>query len=316
MMMKIELTTEDINNIIERQLDVWTEARDNFFRLAQTERRRIALGDLQGAFQYNPARIRSTGASVDKKSIAERPCFLCRTNRPEEQLTMPWLNGWEFLVNPYPILPVHFTIPSVEHCPQGEVPVEMAAMAEAAPDLVFFYNGARAGASAPDHLHVQAVLKSELPLLRIAEACHPTSRPGCMSSEDFGLRLPFHFVSAVVSPDKEGMKVLAKAMHAFGIDATTAVADTGLVNAFFWIDQSGLLRYVIVPRKAHRPSCYFKEGSEQLMVSPGAIDMTGIIVLPRKEDYDRITEQDIWHIYDEVAFADSLPVMIKEYFGL
>lgn len=316
MKMKTNLNTEDINSLIEAQLDAWPEARDNFFRLRDAERRPVALGALDAAFQHNPARIRSTGARVDAKSISERPCFLCRANRPEQQITGEWLDGWEFLVNPYPILPVHFTVAAANHRPQAEVPVEMAAMAEAAPDLVFFYNGARAGASAPDHMHAQAVLKSELPLLRVAEKFHSLSKTGFMSSEEFGVSLPFHFISAVVTPDAQGMKTLAKAMHAFGIDRESGEPDSGLVNAFFWISEGGLLRYVIVPRRAHRPECYFKPEGERLMVSPGAIDMAGIVVLPRKEDFERIDEDAIRAIYSEVAFADGLPEQIKRYYGL
>ena len=144
-MKPIFLNTELINTIIERQLDKWDEARENFFRLRHAERRSLALGALQGAIQYNPARIRSTGASIDSKSIAARPCFLCRSNRPEAQDSFEWMEGWEFLVNPFPILPVHFTIVSKNHVPQDHIPAEMASMAEYAPDLVFFFNGARAG---------------------------------------------------------------------------------------------------------------------------------------------------------------------------
>lgn len=133
----------------------------------------------------------------------------------------------------------------------------MAAMAESARDLVFFFNGARAGASAPDHMHVQAVLKSELPLIRLAEANHPASRGGFMSSEEYGLDLPFHFISAVITPDNEGMKALARIPGAFGIDAESGQPDRGLVNAFFWIGDDGLLRVAVVPRKRHRPYCHY-----------------------------------------------------------
>lgn len=308
-----QLTTEDINSLIEEQLKAWRLATDNFFSLRHAERRVMRLGDLPAAVQHNPARIKSTGASVDPRSIAARPCFLCPTNRPAEQITVKWMDGWELLVNPYPILPVHFTIASTEHKPQSRIPIEMAEMAEAAPDLVFFFNGAHAGASAPDHLHVQAVLKDELPLLRLTEASH--LKGGFSTSEDMGLDVPFHFISAIVTPDREGMSTLAKVPGAFGIDRATGLPDPGLVNAFFWIGDNGLLRIVIIPRKAHRPACYAAPGSDGMLISPGAIDMTGLMIVPREEDFRKIDEAAVRRIYSEVAFADRLPDGIRQYFG-
>jgi len=310
------LTQEHINMIIEQQLEHWPEARDNFFRLRDSDRRPFSWGDLHGAAQHNPARIRSTGAAVDSKSIAARPCFLCRDNRPHEQTTIAWMDDWELLVNPYPILPVHFTIVSTTHRPQEHIPLEMAAMAEAVPDLVFFFNGAKAGASAPDHMHVQAVLKTELPLIRLTEDAHPVSSVGFMSSEQYGLKLPFHFISALITPDDSGMRTLAKIPGAFGIDASTGKPDKGFLNAFFWIGKDGLLRSVIVPRQRHRPSCYSAEGSSRFVISPGAIDMSGLLVVPRHEDFERLDLRTSAAIYSEVAFADGLPEMIKDYFGI
>lgn len=309
------INSEHINSIIESQLEAWPLASDNFFNLRKAERRKIRLGSLDAAVQYNPARIRSTGAAVDAASIARRPCFLCKSNRPSEQITVDWFDGWELLVNPYPILPVHFTIASARHEPQGGIPLDMASMAEAAPDLVIFYNGSRAGASAPDHLHVQGVLKTELPLPGLAEEHHDPAEGGLKSSEQMDIDVPFHFISAVVTPDRAGMRTLAHASNAFGIDVETGKRDKGLVNAFFWIDSRGLLRILIVPRKAHRPACYNAPESERMLISPGAIDMTGLVIVPRKEDFDRINEETLRKIYSEVAFADALPDEIRQYFG-
>lgn len=308
------LTTSLINDLIEDQLIQWPEAAANFSNIRLVRRRNLMLGDFHCAVQLNPARIRSSAANVDARSIAERPCFLCESNRPDCQNTFHWVAGWQLLVNPFPILPVHFTIVNPSHTPQADIPLEMAAMAETAPDLVIFYNGARAGASAPDHQHVQAVLKSELPLIRLTEECHPASRPGWMSSEDFGLDLPFSFLSAVITPDKTGMEALAKCRSAFGMDAETGLPDSRLLNSFMWIDESGLLRIVIIPRRAHRPDCYFSEESLKRIVSPGAIDMAGIIITPREEDFMALTDEDIRRIYAEVAFADGLPSGIKSRF--
>lgn len=310
-------TTEELNSIIEEQLSGWPLARENFFKLMQARRKPLPLGDMECAIQLNPARIVSTGAKTDTTFIKRRPCFLCGVNRPHEQYVTAWRNpllaDWELLVNPYPILPVHFTIAHREHRPQAEIPLEMAAMAEEAPDLVFFYNGAHAGASAPDHCHAQAVLSAELPLMRLIEEKHTRSDSRVFFSDTTGLDLPYHFMSLVITPDKEGMRLLGKVPETFGVDASTGKADRGLVNAFFWLDRSGMLRIALVPRRRHRPFCY-GDSAASLMISPGAIDMAGLMITPRQPDFERICTETARKIYGEVAFADSIPASVKELF--
>ena len=301
------LTTEDINGIVERQLACWPMAKRNFDALTGAERKELPLGDLKACAQFNPGRIKSTAAKVDPLSIKARECFLCASNRPTEQEALKWIDGWDLLVNPYPILPIHFTIVDTRHTPQSEIPFEMAEMAEKAPDLAIFFNGARAGASAPDHRHCQGVLKAELPLLSLAEKAHSPEMPPLMSSEDFGLDLPFHFLSAVIKPSPEGMKTLVEITGARGIDASTGVPDPALVNAFFWIDSRGYLRVIVIPRKAHRPACFYEEGEGKLTASPGALDMAGMLILPVYKDFQAITPDIARKIYAETAFADSLP---------
>lgn len=272
----------------DQQLAQWPMARENYEKLGLTERRKFRVGPLNGAFQCNPARAVSTGAKIDKISIASRPCFLCRANRPHEQLSEEILPGWEFLINPFPILPLHFTIASVDHCPQQSIPLEMASMAEKLPGMTIFFNGAKAGASAPDHLHCQAVMTSELPLMNYLE-----------DGGDPQL-WPYELEYGVITPDSAGMMELKRLTGIKGIDRISGLNDADLVNAYFWIGKDGFLRIAVVKRSAHRPSCY-----PDLMVSPGAIDMAGIIVLPRKEDFDRITVEDLKQIFNETAICQK-----------
>lgn len=301
------MNTEEINSLIERQLEVWPLARRNFDALMEIGRKNIPLGNLPAIVQHNPARIKSTGAKTDAASIRARACFLCKENRPQEQLTVEWLPGWELLINPYPILPVHFTIVDSSHRDQDAIPIEMAIMAEKAPDLAIFYNGAKAGASAPDHRHCQAVLKSELPLLRLAEKYHGYDQPDILSSESFGIDLPFHFISAIIKPVEEGMRYLDIMTRIRGIDKETGLPDKNLVNAFFWIDAKGLLRIVVIPRRAHRPECFFAEDDSRMMVSPGALDMAGLMILPQEDDFQKINQEVMKKIYSEVAFSGNIP---------
>lgn len=280
-----------LTEVRDYQLERWALARDNYSALVYTERRPFSLGQLNGALQFNPARAVSTAAKIDNKSIAERPCFLCKANRPEEQISEEILPGWEFLVNPFPIFPLHFTIASSSHIPQGDIPIEMASMAEKMRGMTVFFNGARAGASAPDHLHCQAVMTEELPLLRYLEhGGNPSA-------------LPFKVDYRIITPDSVGYRLLAGIPDITGIDKLSGMPDKNLVNAFMWIGDDGLLRTCVIPRAAHRPSFYTSDDKEGFMVSPGAIDMAGVIILPRRCDFETISEKDIEQLYSETALS-------------
>lgn len=296
------LNHEDLSSFVETQLATWPLAKKNYDALREVKRREIDLNGFNIGVQFNPARILSTGASVDKDSIKSRPCFLCSSNRPEEQLAIEIHPGWQLLVNPYPILPIHFTIASVSHRDQDRLPDDIVAIAENLPGMAVFFNGARAGASAPDHMHLQAVLKEELPLLRLAEKFHKSSEPGLWMSSDFVPEYPYLFFSGVVDPSAPDCNaVLSAGLMLGGPDCDGRFTDQSLLNAFFWIGENGELRYLSVPRKAHRPNCYFAEGGQRLMVSPGCIDMAGIIITPREEDFTKIESKDLLKIFDDVA---------------
>lgn len=296
------ITDEDLLGLIETQLASWPLAADNYAALKNVRSRKMDIGDFHIRLQCNPARAKSTCAKIDSASIKKRPCFLCASNRPAEQLSAEIIPGWELLVNPYPIFPVHFTIAATQHIPQAQMPLEMATLAEMMPSTAIFFNGAKAGASAPDHMHCQAVLKSELPIIGIAEACHPSAKGGFMDSTEFGLELPFRFVSAVVTPDLNGMETLARIPEITGHPGDSETPDHGLKNVFFWIGPDSLLRAIVIPRKAHRPKCYNLPEPDCRMVSPGAIDMAGIIILPRVEDFEQLTEEEVNDIYSQTAF--------------
>lgn len=279
---------------IDAQLAEWPLARENYQALGKTERRSMQLGDLTVGIQHNPARIVSTAAKTDAKTLAERPCFLCKKNRPPQQVGMEIAEGWELLLNPYPIFPTHFTIVSKNHKPQEGFPLDMVTMAEKLPGHTVFFNGKRAGASCPDHLHCQAVKTHELPLMQLIEKRHSLDAGRVSSSESLGLDVPFGFTSIIITPDLDGMSELARIEDSIGREYISE----GRLNAFVWIDDNGLLRICAVPRNMHRPSCYGSDEGQHL-ISPGCIDMTGVIIAPIKKDYDTLTEEDIRKIYKE-----------------
>ena len=151
-----------------RQIETWEDARRRYRELQNVKSRELQFEDAELSLQFNPARIVSTGAKIDKLTLGDRPCFLCEANRPTDQFKKDIDERYELLVNPFPILPTHFTIPSKKHEPQrikGNFG-EMMRILSDYPDQMVFYNGPKCGASAPDHAHFQAGTSGLVPLQR------------------------------------------------------------------------------------------------------------------------------------------------------
>ncbi len=311
---------EEINEMYREQFDRWPQCKDNYDALLKAERRTIVMGDLPVMVQCNPARARSTEAKVDAASIAERPCFLCAKNRPKEQLAGQAIPDFEILINPYPILPVHFTVVSKEHQRQDAMPLEMVNFVDMTPQAVAFFNGAKAGASAPDHLHFQAVLKEELPLLSAVERLHRHSDGTVKLSTELG-DFPMSFLSVIIPLSFEGMLMLAELPKFGGLPDDPEANPRDFVNTLVWMDNGDperddapKMRALVIPRRRHRPDCYFAQGEDKLAVSPGALDMAGLIVTPHREDFDRITAGDIAEIYRQTGLsAAELPEWYEGY---
>lgn len=274
---------ESLSDFFRRQLDCWPLAADNFAALNTCRRRTVSVptesGPAEITLLFNPARVRSTAAKVDAASIAARPCFLCSANRPRQQMVHPGLedSGYDILVNPYPILNPHYTIVAREHVPQLLPLQAMLIAADRYPDLVFFFNGARSGASAPDHLHFQAVARESLPLIARAEAAHSASMPGDMTSRELGIAHPAAFISRV-SPA--------------GSNREFAAGNPDLLNSFLFRRADGLIQQLHFPRLRHRAESY-----PEPMVSPGALDVAGVMVTVREQDFNSLTPEDISGIY-------------------
>ena len=163
----IAMNESPLQRFFNRQLQTWPDTRRRYRELNQVETREFNDGNTTVVLQWNPARIGSTGAKIDSQSLKERPCFLCAANRPKEQLKRTVDGKWELLVNPYPILPMHFTLPTLKHQPQAikDMYGEIYRLLTDYPELMVFYNGPKCGASAPDHAHLQAGVPTVLPLM-------------------------------------------------------------------------------------------------------------------------------------------------------
>ena len=160
------LSDSSLQRFFIRQIEKWDDARQRYRDLRNIKTRELTEDNFTLQVQWNPARIVSTGAKIDQKALAERPCFLCEQNRPQEQIKKQLDNQMELLVNPYPILPTHYTIPTNSHQPQRieKLYGEIHQLLTDYPELMVFYNGPQCGASAPDHAHLQAGTNGILPL--------------------------------------------------------------------------------------------------------------------------------------------------------
>ena len=323
-----KITQADVLDFIERQMLIWDEVKQRFDELTHNiQTRELPTEDYTLTVQFNPRRIVSTAAKVDKRNLKKRPCFLCDKNRPDRQIDLPFDGHYHLLVNPFPILPNHLTIPTRRHKPQqlSLLLAEMKALAWQLSDFIIFYNGGRCGASAPDHAHLQAGAKDIVPLQRDwkfyenrLEKIYPLEGADEAMLEEKGYmakgvglyRLNGYACPAFVllGGQAEGECYLVrKLLGILPIEEGQAEPD---INLLAWRQSGGPAEddsvvMVLFPRRKHRPDCYFAEGKSQFIISPGALDMGGLIITPREEDFNRLTPKNAVAILREVAMTET-----------
>lgn len=291
-----------ISRFFNRQMEKWADARHRFRDLKHVETHQLSD---QLKVQWNPARIVSTGAKIDKKTLGDRPCFLCDKNHPKEQISKQIDERFLLLVNPFPILPVHFTIPARKHQPQSIYKNygEMHRFLSLHSELMVFYNGPKCGASAPDHLHFQAGTSGILPLQANWQRLSRNLTDIISLNDDEKIALIHDFVvpafviiSKSEDSDEALFQRLYKSMPVRG-DETEP-----MMNIIAWRKGDEYIS-VVIPREKHRPEAYFAEGDAQMMVSPGALDMSGLIITPREEDFRKLTEESATAILQECGVS-------------
>ena len=253
--------------------------------------------------QWNPARIGSTGAKIDAKSIAERPCFLCAKNRPQEQMHRVIDGKYELLVNPFPILPVHFTLPTLKHQPQRILSMydEMLKVAADNTDVTLLYNGPRCGASAPDHAHLQTVSTGYLPLQQSWQRLSRNLAEVIKDDEDNGIWQVTDYPAAAFVIRSHSQSVGERLFRRL-YDSLPPADEEPMMNVIVWNAGDAVLS-VVLPRRKHRPDCYTATGDAQYIISPGAVDMGGLIITPREQDFRRVTPELILNIYRELSLT-------------
>ena len=297
-----EENIQRLQTFFENELSVWQDARQRFEDLSRVQVREMDVDGLQLSLQFNPARMVSTGAKIDREALQRRPCFLCAENRPQVQTQLPLNDDFCLLVNPFPILPQHFTLPAKRHQPQliRQHYGLLHELLSHYPHLLAFYNGPKCGASAPDHLHFQAGTSGLLPLQR-----------------DWA-RLYERRKTLLCFDDGELSAITTFVVPAFAIRSRSALTDARLFNRLYevlpqregepepmlnilaWREGEDFLS-VVIPREKHRPDCYSAQGEEQFLVSPGALDMGGLLITPRQEDFHRLTPERVAALYHEVG---------------
>ena len=308
-----------MNDLMDRQLAAWPEAARRYRDLQNIETKEIDLGGMPVRIQFNPARAVSTLARTDAAAIKARPCFLCRENRPAQQeaLSFEGCDGrrYEVLVNPFPIFPEHYTVPAVEHTPQriaGRFP-DMLRLAETFPGMVVFYNGPESGASAPDHFHFQMGCKGFLPVETHFDRLRPVTvmRPGRASIAVTSGYIPG--LPVITAPDgASATAAFHRVLRSLPVSPATGEPQ---LNILCWRetsadgDSGALFRILVIPRKAHRPSCYLAPEDRAVRISPASVDLGGVFIVPVVEDFRRVNAQVLRDIIEETVDTSWQPVI-------
>jgi hypothetical protein len=295
------------DGLLKRQKEDWPDLSEGYAALREARVREIR-GDGWGVnIQFNPRRIFSSGAKTDPETIRLRRCFLCPENLPPEQRAIGYRDDYLVLCNPLPIFPGHLTIAHRRHLPQslrGNMITLLRLAADFGPGTTLFYNGPCAGASAPDHLHFQAAPAGLMPVER--EILDPRKRAwvrrqaGVTISGATGLGR-----GVLLIEGREGDAVAARVEELIAALARfTPSAGEPPLNIFCRETGEGW-RLILFPRRKHRPDAYYREGEARLLISPGAVDMGGIIITPREQDFLALTPDLVSGIFREVAFDDT-----------
>lgn len=298
--------SDKIDDLFLSQLSEWELAKINYNQLENVKTRNLDLGDFKILIQFNPERMRSSAARVDSKSIGGRPCFLCSENRPTQQRGVAFKEKLTILVNPYPIFLRHLTITSNVHTDQRILPnfPTMLSLAKTLSDEVIFYNGPQCGASAPDHFHFQSGNKGFLPI----EDDFEKGKQVKLLAMKHGIEVWTwtRYFRGIITLKGDNPEMLIETFNNFYniISAVQPDRPEPMLNILAYFDPSGWIVHLI-PRKIHRPTQFFRNGHDQILVSPASVDLGGVIILPREEDFLKINEDDIKDIFLQVCFNDD-----------
>jgi len=325
------MKTGTLDKFIHDQLSRWPLACGNFRALKNVEKKSFEIGGLKVVVQHNPARIVSSAAATDKKSLEARPCFLCLENRPKEQINLRFEGRkgkkYDILVNPYPIFPDHLVIAAARHIEQriAKRYVDILDLSKAYQGYTFFYNGPKCGASAPDHHHFQACGRGLMPLERDVDVlleqvlsskeaapCDRANAAGIGDTLEYMASVQdahlFHykkFCRGIFVLKGREVKSVAKLFYQLLDCAPIPEGDTEPRFNLITYYKSGEFRSIIVFRSQHRSHHYWSDGPDHLTMSPGCADMGGMLIVPRPDDWAKIDQKLLVDMLDEVTYTEE-----------
>jgi hypothetical protein len=304
------MLSDKVDRIFDKQLAEWPMAGNNYAALKDVKVRSCMVDGIPLHMQFNPARVVSSSAKVDAKSLSERKCCLCAENRPPEQRSIKW-GRYSVLVNPYPIFKRHLTVADSVHTPQ-RIAGRMADMVRLAQELcgyTVFYNGPKCGASAPDHMHFQA---GSMDFLVLPSMVLDNKRKTVLEFGGDSLSvvdsLPMRFFVIEADTPEAAEKFFDALYEALPVQPGD---DEPMMNILSF-DMPHANYVVVVPRKRHRPSFYGTEGDDTMLFSPASVDMGGLFVMPREKDYNRMNRDLARRVYSEVCLsADEINDIVE-----
>lgn len=302
---------EIVDKLLTNQLDAWETAHNNYAALSGVQVKEVEVCGIPYKVQFNPARIVSSGAKVDAKTIKERKCFLCPANLPAVQEGIPFKSHYNILVNPFPIFPRHLTIPEMEHVDQrirGRIG-DMLDLAKSLTAFTIFYNGPKCGASAPDHAHFQAGNKGFMPIEEIWRK-RIAGEVG-----KYGQAILYYLNDApratlvIESASKEDAETLFDTIYR--CLPIKEGEEEPMMNVLAMYEAEKWVVFVF-PREKHRPSCYTAEGESNLLSSPASVDLGGVFITPVEKDFRKINGEIIAEILSEVCISAEEFAALRE----
>lgn len=308
----------EMTDMFSRELALGGRASVNYAALKNVEHRAMPVDGLDAVLFFNPGRVASVMAQVDEETLRHRPCFLCPDGIGPEQLTLDWTaprgNGYWIRVNPFPIFERHFTVSVARHERQqiaGHY-ADMLALAEQAPEYLFFYNGPMCGASAPDHMHFQAVPAGSLPVERLVRRGDGlrfvAKRDGVVIS-----RLTQYAGGTFVlsSKDPEALERVFMRLVSLGEIQTEREWEPRM-NLLTWRGPAGWTTVAFF-RAESRPACFFSEDpAQQILISPGAVEMAGVAVVSSRDSFEKLDALRLGEIIREVSFDAEKSRIMEE----
>lgn len=295
--------TEFLHN---SQMNSWELMKINFDALKNLASKTFLFDGFKINIQFNPGRIKSTSAEVDKNSISSRKCFLCIENLPKEQRGVSLPGNFILLCNPYPIFNRHYTISSLTHKPQRieenfKTFLEFSKLFSNKCTLI--YNGPECGASAPDHLHFQAGISKAMTveddILQMKNEYGKIVKRddvSIVSLIDDGLR---KIILIESSNDAELTLNFIKIINSYK-EVSSAISEP-MINILCSYNEESGWKLIIFLRSRHRPEYFYKQGPDKIVVSPAAVDFGGLIITPREEDFNKLNKEIIKQIFNEVS---------------